>query len=98
MMTADQDTIYQYVDGQDLLQTTLVERMQLLCKLEELVKSAQATQSTQNVAGFHVITAQVLLFELSVIGEYIDTLISEINSYAERCKKPRVQVIETSVQ
>ena len=97
-MTTDQDTIYQYVDGQNLLQTTLADRMQLLRKLEQLAKSAQGTQSTQNVVGFHVVRAQVLLFELSVIGEYIDTLISEINSYAERCKKPRVQVIETTLQ
>ena len=98
MMTADQDTIYQYDDGQDLLNATLTRRLQLLQKLEQLVKAAQGTQSTENVAGFHVMSAQALLFELSVIGEQIDTLIAEINSYAERCNKPRVQVIETNLQ
>lgn len=98
MMTADQDTIYQYVDGQDLLNATLTQRMQLLQKLEQLVKSAQETHSTRDVAGFPVIRAQSLLFELSAIGEQIDTLIWEVNSYAERCNQPRVQVIERNVQ
>jgi hypothetical protein len=51
-----------------------------------------------HVAEFPVMSAQALLYELSKIGENIDTLIGEINRYAERCGKPGVQVTETKRQ
>ncbi len=94
--TLEQDIIYQYLDGWDLLSSTLVERRQLLHVLEQLAKDPQGTTNTGYVAGFPLVSAQAILFELSIIGENIDTLIGEINSYAERCGKPRVEIIEAS--
>ena len=77
MMKADQDSMYQYSDGHGLLNTTLTQQMQL-------VNSAKGTRSAENMAALHVIRAQTLLFEFSVIGDQIDSLISELNGYAER--------------
>src|ERR1051325_9657241 len=96
--TVDQDTIYQYLDGWDLLGVALTERRQLLRELEQLAKTPQDTESTGHVIGFPLMSAQALLYELSLIGEDIDTLIVEINRYAERCGKPGVQVIEVKPQ
>jgi hypothetical protein len=93
--TVEQDTIYQYLDGKDLLKSSLVERGQLLQKIEQLVKVHQGTSSPEKVAEFPLIHAQTLLFELSVISEYIDALILEVNGYAERCSEPCIEVIET---
>ena len=98
MMTVDQDTICQYLDGRELLHTTLMEREQLLQELEKLVKASQEMRCAEKVARFPLMRAQTLLFELSVISEYIDSVIFEINCYAERCGKPRVQVIEMQLQ
>ncbi len=98
MMTVHQDTIYQYLDGWDLLGAALMERGQLLRELEQLAKAPQETSSAEHVAGFPLVSAQALLFELSVIGEDIDTLIFEINRYAETCGKPRVKVAEAKRQ
>lgn len=98
MTAVDQDTIYQYQDGWDLLSQAMLERRQLLRELEALAKTPQGTSSTGHIVGFPLVSAQALLFELSVIGENIDTLIGEINRYAERCGKPRVQVLETKPQ
>ncbi len=94
MMTEDQDTIYQYLDGRELLHTTLIEREQLLRELEKLVQTPQEIGCPEKVARFPLMRAQTLLFEISVISEYIDSVIFEINCYAERCGKPRVQVVE----
>jgi hypothetical protein len=96
--TLEQDTIYQYLDGWDLLAATLMERRQLLRELEQLAKAPEGSINTAQVAEFPVISAQALLYELSMIGEQIDSLIGEINSYGERCGKPRVQVTETKRQ
>jgi hypothetical protein len=96
--TVEQDTIYQYVDGWDLLGAALMERRQLLRELEQLAKAPEGFTNTALVAEFPVISAQALLYELSMIGEHIDILIGEINSYGERCGKPRVQVAETKRQ
>ena len=97
-MSVDQDTIYQYQDGWELLGTALKEREQMLRELEHLVKTPHRTNHLQSVAGFPLLSAQALLFELSIIGEHIDTLIGEINRYAERCGKPRVKVADPKSQ
>src|ERR1051325_9492350 len=94
MTTSDQDTIYQYQDGWNLLGAAVMVRGQLLRELEYLVKAPQETKSIESIAEFRVGSAQALLFELSVIGEDIASLIREINHYADRCGKPRVEVIE----
>jgi len=95
MMTVDQDTVYQYQDGWDLLGAALQQRKQLIGNLEHLVRATQESDShAGDVVGFPVARAQLLLFELSMIGENIDALIREVNSYAERCGRPRVQVVE----
>ena len=86
----DQDIIYQYSDGRELLSESLAQRKQLLKQIEQIARVYQECTSVENVPGFPLGRVQALLFELSVIGEYIDTLIAEINSYAERCGKPRV--------
>ena len=98
MTTVDQDTIFQYQDGRDLLRATLVQRTELLRKLEGFAKASQEPGATEKIPAVHLIRAQALLFELSVIGEEIDILISEINNYAERCNQPRVQVVDRNLQ
>ena len=90
--TIEQDTIYQYVDGRDLLQATLTERGELLQKLEALTKAYQENGSSEMVVEFPLMHAQTLLFEVAVTSESIHTLIVEINRYANQCDKPRVQV------
>lgn len=93
--TIDRDTIDQYLDGKQLLRETLIERKQLLQKLEQMAKAPQWSAGSESIAGFPIARAQALLYELYVIGEYIDTLIVEINSYADRSGKPRVNVMDT---
>ena len=96
--SVEQDTIYQYVDGRALLNATIQERGQVLRKLEQLTKLSQKPHTPGKVVQFPLARAQTLLFELSVINECIDTLILEINCYADRCGKPRIEVIETKLQ
>ena len=96
--TIDQDTIDQYRDGRDLLSETLTQRRQLLQKLEQMARLPQSSLSTETVAEFPLVRAQSLLFELCLIGDYIDMLIVEINSYAERCGHPKVDLINPVLQ
>ena len=98
LKSVDQDTIDQYVDGKTLLSATLTERADLLRKLEQLAQAPQGQTSSEHVAGFPLVHAQTLLYELSVIAEYIDLLIFEINNYATRCGEPHVQVINVEIQ
>ena len=95
MTILDQDVHYQYSDGRDLLSATLMERELLLRELEELAKAPQGTGSTESIARFDVVRAQALLFELSIIADKIDSLIIQINKYAKKCGKPRVELKET---
>lgn len=97
-MTIHQDTLYQYIDGKELLHSTLSERERLLQELEQLAKTHQKASRPGKVVAFPLVHAQTLLFELSVIGEYINVLIVEVNSYAERCGKPRIEFVETILQ
>jgi hypothetical protein len=92
MMTPDQDVIYQYSDGRDLLSVTLMEREQYLRELDELVRTTQGIGSTEGVAAFDLLKAQAILFELSIIAENIESLIVQINGYAEKCGKPFVEI------
>ena len=62
--------------------------------MEQLAKDHQRTKDSPRVTEFLLIRAQAILFELSIIGENIDTLIGEINRYAEKCGKPRVEIIK----
>src|SRR5689334_8570761 len=92
MTTPAQDANYQYSDGMKLLSETLVEREQLLRELEGLAKAPQGKSSTEIIARFNVVRAQTLLFDLSVIDEKIDMLVVQINTYAEQCGQPRVEI------
>jgi hypothetical protein len=92
MTTPAQDAYYQYSDGMRLLSETLTEREQLLRELEEVAKAPQGQDSSQIIIRFDVARAQTLLFELSIITEKIDSLVVLINTYAEKCGKPRVQI------
>lgn len=92
MMTNDQDAYYQYLDGMKLLSETLTEREQLLRELEEVAKAPQGFGSAEIVVRFDTARGQTLLFELSIITENIDALVVQINSYAEKCGKPRMEI------
>ena len=92
MTTPAQDAYYQYSDGMRLLSETLTEREQLLRELEEVAKAPQGQDSSQIIIRFEVARAQTLLFELSIITEKIDSLVVLINSYAEKCGKPPVEI------
>ena len=92
MTTPAQDAYYQYSDGMRLLSETLTEREQLLRELEEVAKAPQGQDSSQIIIRFDVARAQTLLFELSIITEKIDSLVVLINSYAEKCGKPQVEI------
>jgi hypothetical protein len=92
MTTPAQDAYYQYSDGMRLLSETLTEREQLLRELEEVAKAPQGQDSSQIIIRFDVARAQTLLFELSIITEKIDSLVVLVNSYAEKCGKPQVEI------
>ncbi len=98
MTILDQDVHYQYSDGRDLLSATLMERELLLRELEELAKAPQGSGNTESIARFDLFRGQALLFELSVIADNIDSLIIQINGYAEKCGKPRVKITKTKPQ
>ena len=93
--TLDQDIDYQYSDGRDLLSATLIERRQLLQQLENLASAPQETQTDGTITRFDITRGQTLIYELSFVTERIDTLIMLINGYAEKCGKPRVNMVET---
>jgi|SRR6266508_10261 len=92
MTTPAQDAYYQYSDGMKLLSETLVEREQLLRELEHLAKAPQGKSSAEIIPRFNVVRAQLLLFDLSVIAEKIDMLVIQINTYADQCGQPRVEI------
>ena len=92
MTTPAQDAYYQYSDGMKLLSETLVVREQMLRELEGLAKAPQGRSSTEAIARFNVVRAQMLLFDLSVMDEKIDLLVIQINTYAEQCGQPRVEI------
>ena len=87
-----QDAYYQYSDGMKLLSETLTEREQLLRELEEIAKAPQGQGRAEIITRFDVARAQTLLFELSITTEKIDSLVVLINTYAEKCGKPRVEI------
>jgi len=89
-MAQNEDIYYQYSDGKSLLHATVVERDQLLRELEAVARAPQGTGEGQKLVRFDVAGAQSLLFELSIKAERIDSLIIQINSYAERCGMPLV--------
>jgi hypothetical protein len=95
MTTLDQDILYQYSDGRDLLSAILMERDLLLRELEEMAQAPQGTVNTEHIVRFDLLGAQALLFDLSIITEKIDALMVEINGYAEKSGKPRVEIIAT---
>ena len=92
--TSDQDLCYQYSDGRDLLGIALLERRQLLEELEDLAKAPEEIRTDGFIGRFDVARGQTLLYELSLVTERIDTLIALINDYAEKCGKPRVDMVE----
>ena len=98
MMTIEQDTIYQYWDGRDLLKAILAERVQLLQNLEQLVKASLVSSHPEEVVGFPIVQAQTVLYKLAMIGDDIYTLVGEINRYAARTGNPRIKMRERNLQ
>lgn len=88
--TPDQALSDQYTNDRNLLSTMIVERDQLLRELESVTHAPQGKGTPERFIRFDVARAQSLLFELLKIVDRIDTLIIQINSYAERCDMPLV--------
>jgi hypothetical protein len=98
IITPDQDIYYQYLDDRGLLSATVIERRELLQELENLAKATQETRPDGAIPRFDVARGQTLLYELSFLTERIDSLIVLINGYAEKCGKPRVEIMETKAK
>ncbi len=96
MTSLRQDIVYQYSDGRDLLSAFLIERSQLLRELEMLARQGQV--SAEIITDFDLAKAQTLLFDLSLLTERIDDLVVQINDYAGRCGKPRVEITKTKLK
>jgi hypothetical protein len=94
MTTLDQDAVYQYMDGRDLLRAALQDRAQLLSELQALGKEAEGKDMAEMIPRFDIIRAQTLLFELSTLVERIDSLVVQINTYADRTGQAHIQLIE----
>jgi len=94
MTISHSDAYYQYVDGKKLLSTTLLERERLLHQLEKLAKAPQKSTVKSGIIRFDLAKAQELLYELSLLRENIDSLVSEINRYAKQCDLPSIERIE----
>jgi hypothetical protein len=94
----EQDVIYQYSDGKQLLHQSLSRQRQLLQQLEHMARVSQGSTSSETIPEFPLARAQTLLFELYEIGDQVDILITEINRYAERCGKPGVKRTETAAE
>ena len=92
MVAFDLDKIYQYSDGRDLLNATLVEHERLLWKLEYLVKESQGNGSSDIPNRMNLVKAQILLFERLIIGEKIDSLLVLVNHYAELLSNPHLKI------
>jgi hypothetical protein len=88
--TPDQALSDQYTNDRNLLSAMIVERDQLLRELEGLAHAPQGKGTPERFIRFDVAKAQSFLFELSKTVNRIDTLIVQINSYAERCDMPLV--------
>ena len=92
MVAFDLDKIYQYSDGRDLLNATLVEHERLLWKLEYLAKEPQGNGSSDIPNRLNLVKAQILLFERLIIGEKIDSLVVLVNHYAELLSNPHLEI------
>ena len=92
--TPQQDVSHQYSDGRDLLSAALIEREELLRELEVLAKEPQGKGGGDTIIRFDTIRAQTLIFDLSRLTERIDSLIVLINGYAQKCGKPRVEIVQ----
>ena len=93
VITSHQDFYYQYSDGRDLLSAALMKRENFLQEIEALAKAPQGKISTEIITRFDITRAQTVLYELSMLADIIESLIAEINSYAERSRMPRVEII-----
>lgn len=67
------------------LEELLKERELLLHKLAVLVQTAMFSSSISNFKRFDVILSQDLLVNLAQMETTIEDLITEINTYAEKC-------------
>src|SRR5215216_2755218 len=90
--TPDPDTeLHQhYEDDTHLLALILEERDQLLRELKDVALAPLGTGTLERFMRFDLIRAQGLLFELSIRVQRIDSLIVQINSYAEQGGMPLV--------
>jgi hypothetical protein len=93
VITSHQDFYYQYSDGRDLLSAAVLKREHFLQEIEALAKAPQGKNRAEIITRFEITRAQTILYELSMLGDIIESLIVEINSYAERSGMPRVEII-----
>jgi hypothetical protein len=102
MAAFDLEKIYQYPDGRDLLNATLVEHERLLWELEDLAKEPQRDANsdiTNDITNkLNLVKAQILLFERLMIGKKIDSLVVLVNHYAEKLSQPRVEIGKATLQ
>ena len=63
VITIEQDTNNQSLDGKVLLNAMLVEQGKLLQKLEKLVKAHQGNSNLEKITEFPFVRAQILLCE-----------------------------------
>jgi hypothetical protein len=88
--TPEQDLHLQYTNHVNLLRAAIAERDHLLQELAAVAQAPQGKGTLERFVRFDIETAQTLLFKLSILVNRIDTLIVQINSYAERCSLPLV--------
>jgi len=94
----DLDKLYQYANDSDLLNATLVEHERLLGELEDLVKEPQRDANSDITNKLNLVKTQILLFERLIIGEKIDSLVVLVNHYAEKLRKPRIEISKANAQ
>lgn len=94
-MSRREQALEMYSAGRDLLSAKLIERAQLFRALDILVKTPQHIGPLIVDIDWH--QAIMLSEAWSEIEREIHRLVDEINSHAEQCGKPRVDMTNTNL-
>lgn len=87
---ADYEALGRYTEAKERLTKLLNERKQLVTRLEKQASLVNLSSSGYPIIIFDVEKAKELLSQIEKYETDLQVLITEINTNADKCEKPRV--------
>lgn len=91
-MAQNDEVLEKYREGKANLDQLLQERRGLLERFRVLIGHARDLSTSDTIIKFDVVKAQDLCTALTDVETRIDSLIADVNAYAEKCGKDPIQV------